>query len=128
MCLAVMGLRFNTTVFIRWGGFVNESFDPTIKSSLIRFKPYTDVSLYVISVVGAMFFGAIIFFYAPLPLLLPWPNFLAFLFIITAITAWALTQTKHMTEEEHTQETAKKVFMTLVMYVTIYRSMIAMVL
>ena len=71
--------------------FVNESFDPTIKSLFIRFKPSTDMVLYVISIVGAMFFGAMIFFYAPLPLPLPWPNFLAFLLITTAITAWALT-------------------------------------
>jgi len=107
--------------------FVNESFDPTIKSLFIRFKPSTDMVLYVISIVGAMFFGAIIFFHAPLPLPLPWPNLLAFLLILTAITAWALTQAKHMTGER-TQETAKKIFMTLAMYVAIYWSTMAIVL
>jgi len=71
--------------------FVNESFVPTIKSLFIRFKPSTDMVLYVISIVGAMFFGAMIFFCAPLPLPWPWPNFLAFLLITTAITARALT-------------------------------------
>lgn len=65
---------------------------------------------------GAMFFGALFSFYAPLP----WPNLLAFLLILSAVTAWTLTQVKHMTEEGRTQETAKKAFMTLAMYVAIY--------
>ena len=95
--------------------FVNEYFDPTIKSLFVRFKPSTDMVIYVISVAGAMFFGVIIFFYAPLPIPIPWPNFLTFLLIITAITVWALTQAIHMTKEVRTQETAKKAFMTLAM-------------
>ncbi len=104
--------------------FVNESFDPIVKSLLVRFKPSADMMLYVVSIVGAMFFGAIIFFYAPLP----WPNYLAFMLIITAITAWALTQAKQMSEEGRTQETAKKMFMSLSMYATIYWSSMAIVL
>jgi 4-hydroxybenzoate polyprenyltransferase len=67
---------------------VNEAPDPLIPALFIRPRPFTEMVLYVISVIITFFAGVAVFFYTKLDWL--------FIPVIIAITAWALAAVRYL--------------------------------
>ena len=87
------------------GNIANEATDKVIvKPLFVRFKPFTEMAIYVACVIITLVLGTVILLYAQVP----W----AYLVVLIVLMAWALTAAKYL-GSKRSQETLKKAFMTV---------------